>query len=216
MYYITAIVPAYNEEGTIAKIIETLKLVDLIDNIIVVSDGSDDSTVDISKSYGIKVIELTKNVGKGGALKRGIDATKGEILLFLDADLIGLKPIHITNLLSPVISDNCEMAIGLFENGRIITDMAQKVTPFLTGQRAVKRHVIENVNNLDISRYGAELALTKYVKYNNIKYKRVNLPNVTHIMKEEKHGIVKGFKERIKMYWEIVKIINNNETKIRN
>ncbi|KNF08855.1 glycosyltransferase, family 2 [Gottschalkia purinilytica] len=205
MHSITAIIPAYNEEKTIGNVISVVKEVDLIDNIIVVSDGSEDKTAEIAKLYHIDVIELKDNVGKGGALKRGLENCNSETLLFLDADLIGLKVEHIVNLITPVINNEVDMTIGLFNNGRFATDLAQKVTPYLSGQRAVKRYVIENISHIDITRYGVEAALTKYVKENNIRTKDICLENLTHMMKEEKFGVFKGFTERIKMYWDVVK-----------
>ncbi|MTI67475.1 MAG: glycosyltransferase family 2 protein [Firmicutes bacterium] len=209
MYYITAVIPAFNEEKTIGEVIKTVSKVDIIDNIVVVSDGSKDNTANIAKGLDAEVLELSENIGKGGAIKRGINRSKGDIILFLDADLVNLKPKHIMDLLKPVISDNYQMAIGVFDSGRKVTDLAQKITPFLSGQRAIKRDVIEQISNLDVTRYGVELAITKYVNKNNIKYKEVILPNLTHIMKEEKLGLFKGFTERLRMYWDIVKMIDN-------
>ena len=91
---ISAIIPAYNEENTIAAVINTLKKVSDIQEIIVVSDGSEDKTAQIARERQVTVIELPKNMGKGAAIKTGLDASKGEVLLFLDADLIGLKEMH--------------------------------------------------------------------------------------------------------------------------
>jgi len=201
MYSVTVIIPAYNEEKTIGEVIRVVKEVDLIDNIIVVSDGSKDRTAEIAKTYGVEVIELIDNVGKGGAIKEGVDQSQGEIFLFLDADLIGLKPYHVTNLIMPVITNKVDMTIGIFSNGRFTTDLAQKVAPYLSGQRALRKYIIEEISNLDVTRYGVEVAMTKYVSQNNIRTKEVVLENLTHIMKEEKLGMIKGFTARLKMYY---------------
>jgi glycosyltransferase involved in cell wall biosynthesis len=206
--HITAIIPAYNEEKTIGNVLSVVKEVDLIDEIIVVSDGSEDRTAEIARTYNVQVIELKNNLGKGGAIRKGVDKCSSDIILFLDADLIGLKPKHVTALLLPVINGECEMSIGVFNNGRFATDLAQKVAPYLSGQRALKRTLIEQISNIDITRYGVEVAMTKYVSKNNIKTKEIILDNLTHIMKEEKMGVVKGFTARLKMYWEIAKSIS--------
>lgn len=205
MYSITAIVAAYNEEKTIEKVILELKKVNIIDKIIVVSDGSRDRTADISRQLGVEVIELTHNVGKGGALRKGMDSCESDIILLLDADLIGLTTKHIEDLLCPVIEREVDMTIGIFDKGRLSTDLAQKVTPYLSGQRAIRRYIIDSISNIDITRYGIEAAITKYVKEHKIEARQVSLYNLTHMMKEEKFGLVKGFKERIKMYWEVFK-----------
>ncbi|MTI48031.1 glycosyltransferase family 2 protein [Sporosalibacterium faouarense] len=211
MYSIAAIIPAYNEEKTIGNIIETIKQVDLIDNIIVVSDGSKDKTAEIAKGFtGVKVIDIKENKGKANAIMTGLHESEEDIFLFLDADLLGLSPKHITDLLLPIIREDAHMTLGVFNHGRFITDLGQIVTPYLTGQRALKRKIIEDIANLDISRFGIEMAITDYVSNNNIKVVEVVLENVTHLMKEEKMGVLKGFKERIKMYLDIFKFIGKN------
>lgn len=209
MHSITAIIPAYNEEKTIEKVLIEVKKVNLINKIIVVSDGSRDKTAEIARSQGVEVIELLKNIGKGGALKEGIDRCDSDIILLLDADLIGLNERHIECLLRPVISGEVDMTIGLFDKGRLRTDIAQRVTPHLSGQRAIRRYILAGVLNIDATRYGIETAMTKYVKKNDISVKKVSLLNLTHMMKEEKFGILVGFKERMKMYWEVVKTFNS-------
>lgn len=209
MCLVTVIIPAYNEEKTIGDVISAVKKVELVNKIIVVSDGSVDNTVDAAKNHKVEILEIVNNIGKGGALSKGVNATYSDILLFLDADLIGLKEKHINDLLSPVINGEADMTIGVFSNGRFSTDLAQKVAPYLSGQRAMRRYLFENIPDVDITRYGVEVALTKYVIKNDIKSIEVILENLTHVMKEEKLGIMKGFVSRLKMYWDIVKILTS-------
>lgn len=204
---VVAIIPAYNEEKTIGGVLETLKKVDLINNIIVVSDGSTDKTVEVAKKFGVDVLELKENLGKGGALKAGIEKAKGKVVLFLDADLIGLKENHVRDLILPVLDDEADMTVGIFDRGRVATDLAQKIAPFLSGQRAVNRKVLNDISNLEITRYGVEIALTKYVESSNLRVKKVVLKDLTHIMKEEKMGLLKGFTERMRMYMDIIKCL---------
>lgn len=204
---VVAIIPAYNEEKTIGGVLETLKKVDLINNIIVVSDGSTDKTVEAAKKFGVDVLELKENLGKGGALKAGIEKAKGKVVLFLDADLIGLKENHVRDLILPVLDDEADMTVGIFDRGRVATDLAQKIAPFLSGQRAVNRKVLNDISNLEITRYGVEIALTKYVESSNLRVKKVVLKDLTHIMKEEKMGLLKGFTERMRMYMDIIKCL---------
>lgn len=66
---------------------------------------------------------------------------------FLDADLIGLKPVHIENLVAPVVKDMADMTVGIFYSGRNITDLAQKLMPFLSGQRCVKREILDKLDS---------------------------------------------------------------------
>lgn len=198
-----AIIPAFNEEKTIGGVLSVLAQVREIDEIIVVNDGSEDRTAAVAGQFDITLVNLEKNRGKGGAIRAGLDISGADIVLFLDADLIGLKLEHIDQLLAPVVSGKYVMSIGLFENGRKATDLAQKVAPYLSGQRAVRREVLEAINNMDISRFGVEVAITKLVDSHDLAVKEVYLQDLTHVTKEEKLGVIKGFAARMKMYWEI-------------
>ncbi len=213
MNNIVAIIPAYNEEETIGKNLKVLNDSGWLSEIVVVSDGSTDKTVEVAESYGARVIELKENVGKGGAMKAGLDCIRSEIILFLDADLIGLTHKHIEDLLVPVIQDKTDMTVGIFEKGRVTTDFAQKVAPYLSGQRAVKKNVLENISNLELSRFGVEMALNRHIERNHVRVKEVILEDVSHIMKEEKFGVFRGFAARMKMYWDIVKYFAKKEVK---
>ena len=196
---------AYNEEKTIGHVLAVLKNTPLINKIIVVSDGSTDNTVQVAKSYEVEVIELTENRGKGGALKAGLDNNKADVVLFLDADLIGLTPKHVHSLLEPVINDQADMTIGIFDKGRIATDLAQKMAPYLSGQRALKFPLLEQISDLDVARFGVELALNRFMETSGIRVQEVLLHDMSHVMKEEKFGVWKGMAARMKMYWEIIK-----------
>lgn len=203
--FVSAIIPAYNEEKTILDVIDTLKEVEKINEIIVISDGSKDNTAQIARESGVIVIELDENMGKGAAISEGLKVCKGDIVLFLDADLIGLNNKHVCCLLEPVLRDECDMAVGLFSSGRISTDLAQKISPKLSGQRAVKKPILDTMTNLEITGYGLEIALSMHVKREKVRVMEIGLDDLTHVMKEEKLGLVKGFGQRMKMYWEIYK-----------
>ena len=203
--HISAVIPAFNEEKTVGKIVKILTSIDEIEETIVVSDGSVDHTAKVARQSGAKVVELPFNQGKGAAMKAGVNFSKGDAILFLDADLIGLTEHHVRELLQPIICGQAEMSIGIFGGGRFSTDLAQKVSPFLSGQRVVKKYILEQLSNMDMTRFGVEIALTRYVRRNRISYVNVTLEHMTHIMKEEKLGWKKGVLARMKMYWEIVK-----------
>lgn len=211
MYRAAVIIPAYNEEKTIGNVISSALKVELLSEIIVVNDGSTDRTLDIAQKYNVKIIDLKENLGKGGALRKGVNFTDSDVILFLDADLIGLNPSHINSLLLPVLKEEVDMTIGVFNNGRFTTDLAQKIAPNLSGQRALKRNVFESISNIDLTRYGVEVALNRHVQRNNIVFKEVILNNVSHVMKEEKLGLLKGFSSRLRMYYDILKVMINKE-----
>ena len=205
MSKVAVIIPAYNEEKTLGDVIRVVKTVPVVDEIIVISDGSTDKTAEVARASGALCIELDQNVGKGGAMKAGIDRADADIFVFLDADLIGLQAQHVIDLVDPVLNGGADMTIGIFDKGRMATDWAQVVAPYLSGQRAVKREILLAVSGLDIARYGVEMALTRHIREHPIRVQEVIMCNLTHLMKEEKLGLLRGFLARMKMYWEIVR-----------
>ncbi|MGH2331854.1 MULTISPECIES: glycosyltransferase family 2 protein [Thermoanaerobacter] len=203
---ISVVIPAFNEGKNIGRVLSVLETIDMIDEIIVVNDGSTDDTKEQALKHDVKLVDLPKNQGKGKALKAGIDNAKGDIIVMLDADLIGLTEKHFVNLVSPVLKDEADMTIGIFSGGRKSTDFAQKVAPFLSGQRAIKRQFLENIEKMEISKFGVEIALNKHAKKNKLRVVNVPLENLSHVMKEEKLGLIKGFYARLKMYFDILKM----------
>ena len=208
---VSIIVPAFNEEKNISQVLEVLTTLKEPYEILVVNDGSLDKTSDIVRSYGFRVLDLPENKGKSYAMWKGLESTTGHVVLFLDADLIGIQPRQISELINPVKEGFADMTVGIFCCGRGMTDLAQKLTPFLSGQRAVKR---ERLNHLDkdewISGYGIEITLTRYARERNLRILEIPLDNVSHTMKEEKLGLTRGILARLKMYWEIAKEIKKD------
>lgn len=201
---IAAIVPAYNEENTIADVVKVLVASPSIDEVIVVSDGSVDSTAAVAAKMGAVVVNLPENRGKGGAMLVGIKQTNADYILFLDADLIGLKQSHIDSLLAPIFNGHAEVTLGVFKKGRVSTDLAQKFAPYLTGQRVIRASLLKQVQDMEIARFGVELALTRFTEDNDISCETVELRDLSHVMKEEKLGFWKGLGARAKMYREII------------
>jgi len=107
-----ALIPAYNEESSIAKVI--LRAKRHVDEVIVCDDGSTDLTFDIAKALGARVVRHNERRGKGGALmtlfKESMELGP-EIIVTLDAD--GQHdPIAIPALLKPLETGKCDMVIG--------------------------------------------------------------------------------------------------------
>lgn len=206
---VAAVIPALNEEATIGDVVSTLRHVDIVEEIIVVSDGSTDRTAEVARTAGARVIEHQENMGKAGAMKTGFSATAAPIILFLDADLIGLAPAHVISLLTPVMRGEADMTVGIFGDGRGVTDLAQMVAPYLSGQRAVRREIVtemfRDMPEADTCRFGIEVALTRHVNQRGYRVAEVTLGEMSHRMKEEKLGPIKGAAARIKMYYEILK-----------
>lgn len=202
---IICIIPAFNEGPTVAVIAGLVAGHPDISRVLVVDDGSVDGTSSTAKAVdGVEVLTLEKNRGKGAAMRAGLDISEEPVVLFLDGDLIGLDSNHITSLLDPVVSGRADMSVGLFRGGRLHTDLAHVVTPSLSGQRAIRRSVIEDLD-MDSVGFGIERALTELWKTGKIKVEKVILKGVTHRTKEEKRGYLEGVRQRIGMYSDILK-----------
>ena len=202
---VAAIIPAYNEEARIAAVLHALIGASVVDEVIVVNDGSTDATASAASAVsGVQVITLPRNKGKGGAMREGATRTQADVLLFFDADLIGLTPRHVQDLLAPVCSGEATMAMGIFKGGRLWTDMAQFFAPAITGQRAIRREVFLHIPDLESVGYGIELAINDYVHSQGLIRKDITLRGVTHPMKEEKLGWTRGVASRSRMYWQML------------
>ncbi len=204
---VSAIVPAYNEAQNIASVLSVLGDVPEIHEMIVVDDGSTDNTAEMARQNGAIVVSLPENLGKGGAMKAGASLASGDVVLFLDADLVGLTVDHVRQLLVPVLTGESEATVGIFDGGRASTDWAQALAPFLSGQRVLRRQLLVGFEHIDMAGYGVELQLHRQLKRMGISPQEVVLQEVTQVVKEEKMGLVKGFSARMRMYWEIIREI---------
>lgn len=112
---LSIIIPSFNEAATIGRIIQQVKnqnFKNITKEIIVVNDGSTDSTKKIlSRQKNIKAISLTKNQGKGAAIRAGIKQATGAYVLIQDADL-EYDPIDIQSLLDPILNKKAEVVYG--------------------------------------------------------------------------------------------------------
>ena len=107
--------PVYNEVGTIAEIVKRVQAVGLADEIIAIDDGSTDGSAEILSKLdgkdGVKVISHAKNLGKGAAVRDGIQAAQGDLILIQDADL-EYDPRDVKKLLEPIEGGMADVVYG--------------------------------------------------------------------------------------------------------
>lgn len=125
---LSVIIPVYNEVESITEIIKRVLNTKLVYEIVIVDDGSKDGTRDVLKTLdgkdGVRVILHEKNQGKGAAVRTGMKAATGEVLLIQDADL-EYDPRDYPELLKPIEEGVADVVYGSRFLGR-----AHRVTMF--------------------------------------------------------------------------------------
>ena len=116
---VDVILPALNEAQTVGDIVSTVRAqlmtaeIPLVDDLVVVDSESSDATADVAAAAGARVVpigsvlpDIPVERGKGEAMWRGVAATNGDLIVFVDADLRSFTPEYITGLLGPLLLDD--------------------------------------------------------------------------------------------------------------
>ncbi|HPL95311.1 MAG TPA: glycosyltransferase family 2 protein [bacterium] len=189
MLKLSIIIPTYNEEKTVLKIInrvERVKLENINKEIIIVDDGSTDQTKEILKPLEekYKIIYQPKNLGKGAAVRTALNQITGDIVLIQDADL-EYNPEEYSKLLDPIINHDLNVVYGsrmlgahtatnfyYYLGNKLITFIANllynaSLTDIETGYKVFRKDVIINLN-LTANGFDIEPEITAQIlkKYN--------------------------------------------------
>lgn len=129
---VSVVIPALNEEKTIATVIAIAKADKNVTEVIVVDDKSMDNTVDRARSAGAAVITSTK-LGKGASMRDGVLFASNDIIAFLDADIITYPSDVITLLTDPIIKDKADFVKSFFSRqaGRVTELVAKPLLSIL-------------------------------------------------------------------------------------
>lgn len=185
MLKLSVIIPVYNEENTITKVISKVKnirLKGISKEIIVIDDLSADRTRGIlekMKDKQVKILYHKKNIGKGAAIRTGLQNAAGDIILIQDADL-EYDPKEYEKLLNPILSGNAKVVYGSRLNSirknmknmyklhyignLFLTFMTNllygvKITDMETGYKVFRKEVIDGIN-LKAKRFDFEPEIT--------------------------------------------------------
>ncbi len=205
MIRIAAIVPAYNEEKTVASVVRSLVESKLFSEVIVISDGSTDGTAAAARAAGATTVhELPINGGKSKALQHGVTHTNAEFVAFFDADLKGFTSAHARAIVAPVESGKLAMSVGWRDrNG--FANFTQRFLPLIGGERAMRRDIFENIPERFIRGFMIEAATNYYCRANRLPYGATLLEGLTVRTKYQKVGWAKALPEYASMYCQVVK-----------
>jgi len=175
---VSVCIPARNEAHTLARIVgcirsELMERHCVVDELVVVDDGSTDATAEAAERAGARVVsapellrEYATGPGKGEAMWKGVAATAGDLVVFCDADVVNFDPRFVLGLLGPLVcKEDVDFVKGHYERplegspsegGRVTELMARPVlaTFFpelsdliqpLAGECAARRAVLEQV-----------------------------------------------------------------------
>jgi glucosyl-3-phosphoglycerate synthase len=123
---VSVIVPAHNEAKHISTVLQAARAAQEVDEIIVVDDGSQDDTSAVARRTQVTVVRHEKNRGKGAAMRTGRDRARGDVLVFLDADLKNVTPSRIRRIVGP-FRRGCDFVKTRFDRrgGRVTRLTAQ-------------------------------------------------------------------------------------------
>lgn len=165
-------IPAKDEAETIGDVIARVHPHSvgcgggLVDEILVVDDGSQDATAEIATAAGGRVLSLDVVGGKGGAMAAGVAESCGDVIIFLDADVLNMTPSYIPDLLAPLLLNPSTMLVkgfydrpidGATTGGGRVTELAARpilrllfpeladIHQPLAGETALRRNVVDTV-----------------------------------------------------------------------
>ena len=189
---VSVIIPAYNEEKTVGHVIKVVKSLNYITEVIVVDDGSTDQTAIRASDAGAIIINHIKNRGKGAAIKTGFKNSKGDIVVFLDADIQNLTKSQVDNIIKPIMNGEADITKTKFkrEAGRVTELTAKPLLNFffpeikfdqpLSGQFAAKRSFLNKIKLEDD--YGVDVGIVLDADVMGMRVKEVDIGKVDHVL----------------------------------
>ena len=189
---VSVVIPAYNEEATVAQVVSVARTLDYVDEVIVVDDGSSDRTVEEAEGAGATVISHITNEGKGSAIKTGFKNSHGDIVAFIDADISNFTSSKIDKIIRPILEDKTDITKTKFarESGRVTELTAKPLLSFffpelnyeqpLSGQFAGKRSAL---NKIKFEKdYGVDVGIVLDADVHGISILEVDIGDISHDM----------------------------------
>ena len=201
---ISLIIPAYNEEKNIGRNLEILKAVtDIIDEFIVVNDGSTDKTVEIIHNYPfVKLISHDRNLGKYHATRTGVEEARNEIIVFLDADLIGMKAEYLRTLID-TFGHGYQMVIMDKGSQSWIFRKLIRSLPAQSGTRILSKNNFYQIDFGKQRSFDLEPSITRYFIQHNLSIGFVDAPDTKDPRKSFKYSFLRGIYLDLRTVWQV-------------
>lgn len=208
---VSCIIAAYNEGPRIAHVLRTVIGHPLVHEIIVVDDGSADNTREVVSQFPqVRLFALEKNGGKSHAVAEGIRKATGEFIFLLDADLAGLSPAYLTNLIEPIASGKADISISLRGNTFIVWRWIG--IDYISGERVFAKKFIdpllERISGLH--GFGLEVYMNKFIVKQKLRIAVVRWDAAESAFKHQTPGqwwLLGIKKDYIRMAWLVMKTI---------
>ena len=207
------IICTYNEEKTIAGVVSACCKMNKDCEVIVIDDGSTDSTetilTDLLEIYRFTYERLPENMGKSWAMVYGVEIAYNDIILFFDADVSNIRKEHFQKLLEPIQKNQADMVLGQPSD----TLIDYRINPFkaLTGERAlIKKDIIPLLDDIRETRFGAETYINLYFQASGKRISYTILEGLSHPVKYQKTKPVQATREFIREGQEIAATFLHN------
>jgi glycosyltransferase involved in cell wall biosynthesis len=204
---ISCIICAWNEAPRIGAVLAVVSTHPLLDEVIVVDDGSIDGTSEVVRSFpNVRSIRLDTNRGKSHAMAVGVAAAKHDLLMLLDADLKGLDAGDVTRLAEPVLSERAEVSMSLRRNSLLVYRVLG--LDFVSGERVLPRELLSEAlaEMRRLPRFGLEVFANARIIAGKLSIAVVRWPHVTQARKREKMGWWRGTRSEFRMVLDVLQV----------
>lgn len=177
-YKVSCVIPTYNEAPRISYILSFLSVYKPVDEVVVVDDGSTDSTQEVVQRFianlpsttkaKFKLVNLDSNSGKGNAFKVGIEHATGDVIIMSDADIVKVTTQAFDVLLTN-LSDKNRMVVLDNSYIRSFPLSIAGMTRLWSGQRAMFKQDLNKIDWSKTSGYKLESSLNQQYIQNNWK-----------------------------------------------